>query len=154
MVEADKGADDARSKSVNARIAVFMACWCAASASKWYAPMRNHRLDPVIDLACRYACSGATLFGNKHILATLNCDPNLLAMSQMFSTAFFGALKMYGPRLCGWGKEVAAPHSSQPLRNFMLDMLLVGMMRFLTVVLGLVSLKYVAVSFDVSSGQA
>lgn len=95
----------------------------------------------------RYACSGATLFGNKHILSTLQTDPNVLAMAQMFSTASFGALKMYGPQLMGIGRPQVTPLSSQPLRNFLCDMLLVGMMRFATVILGLVSLKYVAVSF-------
>ncbi len=94
-----------------------------------------------------YACSGATLFGNKYILSTLNCDPNILAMAQMVSTAMFGALKMYGPRVLGMGKGVITPHSSQPLRSFALDMVAVGLMRFVTVMLGLVSLKYVAVSF-------
>ena len=105
---------------------------------------------PALSRVCapdRYACSGATLFGNKHILSTLNCDPNVLAMSQMCWTAFFGALKMYGPRLCGLGKEVTTPHSSQPLQNFVVDMVAVGLMRFATVMLGLVSLKFVAVSF-------
>ena len=68
-------------------------------------------------------------------------------MSQMCFTAFFGALKMYGPRLCGLGKEVTTPHSSQPLQNFVVDMVAVGLMRFATVMLGLVSLKFVAVSF-------
>ena len=94
-----------------------------------------------------YVLSGATLFGNKHIMSTLGCDPNVLAMSQMCSTAFFGALKMYGPRLCGLGKEVATPQSSQSFNQFMCDMLTVGVMRFVTVMLGLVSLKFVAVSF-------
>jgi len=93
-----------------------------------------------------YACSGATLFGNKHILSTLHCDPNILATSQMIITAVFGAIKMYGPRCVG-GKAQPSPLSSQPFRNFMFDMLIVGVMRFTTVMAGLVSLKYVAVSF-------
>ena len=117
----------------------------------WNLALRPRKtLTPAISRVCapdRYACSGATLFGNKHILSTLNCDPNVLAMSQMCFTAFFGALKMYGPRLCGLGKEVTTPHSSQPLQNFVVDMVAVGLMRFATVMLGLVSLKFVAVSF-------
>jgi solute carrier family 35 protein E2 len=118
----DKGKDEgARSgRSIYGRTAFFMACW--------------------------YAMSGATLFGNKHILTTLGCDPNVLAMSQMVSTATFGAIKMYGPVVIG-GRPQATPLSSQPLRNFMFDMVVVGLMRFTTVILGLVSLKYVAVSF-------
>jgi solute carrier family 35 protein E2 len=93
-----------------------------------------------------YACSGITLFGNKHIMNTLGCDPNVLAMSQMVSTATFGALKMYGHLVVG-GMPQPSPLSSQPLRNFLVDMAIVGVMRFATVMLGLVSLKFVAVSF-------
>ena len=93
-----------------------------------------------------YACSGATLFGNKHILSDLKADPNVLAMSQMLITASFGALKMYGP-YCMGGTPQASPLSTQPLRNFLFDMALVGLMRFVTVMAGLISLKYVAVSF-------
>ena len=93
-----------------------------------------------------YACSGATLFGNKHILSDLKADPNVLAMSQMLITASFGALKMYGS-YCMGGNPQASPFSTQPLRNFLFDMALVGLMRFTTVLAGLISLKYVAVSF-------
>jgi len=94
-----------------------------------------------------YVLSGMTLFGNKYIMSGLGTDPNLLAASQMVSTALFGGLNMYGPSLLGVGKPAVTPLSSQPLRNFMFDMALVGVMRFMTVILGLVSLKYVAVSF-------
>ena len=97
-------------------------------------------------MGCWYFCSGVTLFGNKHIMSTMGCDPNILALSQMLITASFGALKMYGPALLG-GKAEPTPLSSQPLRNFLVDMVCVGLMRVITVMLGLVSLKYVAVSF-------
>ena len=107
--------------SVQTRIAIFMTAW--------------------------YVCSGGTLFGNKHIMATLHADPSTLALSQMTMTAAFGALKMYGPWLTGVGKVQPSPLSSQPLRSFMFDMAAVGLMRFVTVMLGLLSLKYVAVSF-------
>ena len=107
--------------SVQTRIAIFMTAW--------------------------YVCSGGTLFGNKHIMATLHADPSTLALSQMTMTAAFGALKMYGPWLTGVGPVQPSPLSSQPLRSFALDMAAVGLMRFATVMLGLLSLKYVAVSF-------
>ena len=93
-----------------------------------------------------YVASGCTLFGNKHIMSTLKADPNLLAMSQMTCTALFGALKMYSPILCG-NKPLETPLSTQTHTRFMTDMVAVGLMRAATVVLGLVSLKYVAVSF-------
>tara|TARA_B110001452_G_scaffold206988_1_gene177130 strand:+ start:1477 stop:2034 length:558 start_codon:yes stop_codon:yes gene_type:complete len=95
----------------------------------------------------RYFFSGCTLFGNKHILSTLKADPNVLAMSQMTITAVFGAIKMYGPQLTGVGPAQPTPLSSQSVPQFLASMTLVGMMRFATVMLGLISLKYVAVSF-------
>ena len=94
-----------------------------------------------------YVLSGCTLFGNKYIMSGLGCDPNLLGASQMVSTAFFGAISMYGPLLLGDGNAAMTPFSLQPRSRFMCDMALVGLMRFATVILGLVSLKYVAVSF-------
>ena len=100
-----------------------------------------------IYMALWYACSGCTLFGNKYILSSLHADPNQLAMSQMVSTAFFGALKMYGPYITGMGPAQTSPLATQPWRKFAFDMAIVGIMRFFTVMLGLVSLKYVAVSF-------
>ena len=98
-------------------------------------------------MAAWYFFSGCTLFGNKHILSALKADPNLLAMCQMMMTATFGAVKMYGPWLTGVGPPQDSPLSTQPMRSFLCDMALVGLMRFVTVVLGLISLKYVAVSF-------
>jgi solute carrier family 35 protein E2 len=98
-------------------------------------------------MACWYVCSGVTLFGNKYIMSTLGTDPNILAASQMIWTAAFGAAKMYGPATLGVGRAQPTPLSSQSAREFALDMVLVGAMRFATIVLGLVSLKYVAVSF-------
>ncbi|KAL1515227.1 hypothetical protein AB1Y20_001862 [Prymnesium parvum] len=118
-----ESSSEATRMSLGARTALFMSLW--------------------------YACSGATLFGNKHILSTLKADPNVLAMSQMLITALFGAVKMYGPSCVG-GKPHSSPLSTQesrPLRNFLVDMLIVGVMRFATVMAGLISLKYVAVSF-------
>ena len=94
-----------------------------------------------------FGFSGCTLFGNKHILSTLKADPNVLAVSQMTMTATFGAVKMYGPCLTGLGPAQPTPLSTQSLSQFLACMSLVGLMRVVTVMLGLVSLKYVAVSF-------
>lgn len=54
---------------------------------------------------------------------------------------------MYSPQLLGVGKPQPTPLRTLPLRSFLRDMAIVGVMRFATVMLGLVSLKYVAVSF-------
>ena len=94
-----------------------------------------------------FGFSGCTLFGNKHILSTLKADPNVLAVSQMTMTATFGAVKMYGPCLTGLGPAQPTPLSTQSPSQFLACMSLVGLMRVATVMLGLVSLKYVAVSF-------
>ena len=115
---------DSRRSSVHARIVVFMTLW--------------------------FGFSGCTLFGNKHILSTLKADPNVLAVSQMTMTAAFGAAKMYGPWLTGLGPAQPTPLSTQSPSQFLACMSLVGLMRVATVMLGLVSLKYVAVSFTES----
>ena len=108
---------------------------------------RTVRGQIILFMGSWYVLSGITLFGNKYIMSTLGTDPNLLGCSQMISTALFGACKMYGPQLLGIGTPTVTPISSQKLRDFLCDMGIVGLMRFATVILGLVSLKYVAVSF-------
>ena len=101
----------------------------------------------VVFMTLWFGFSGCTLFGNKHILSTLKADPNVLAVSQMTMTAAFGAAKMYGPWLTGLGPAQPTPLSTQSPSQFLACMSLVGLMRVATVMLGLVSLKYVAVSF-------
>ncbi|KAJ8320229.1 hypothetical protein KUTeg_001816 [Tegillarca granosa] len=89
-----------------------------------------------------YIFSAFTLFLNKYILATLKGDPALLGAMQMIMTATFGFIQMYLP--LGFYKPVK--REGKP-PNFWRNMVLVGCMRFSTVVLGLVALKFVAVSF-------
>lgn len=112
--------------------------------------------------------SGVTLFGNKHILNRLRTTPSTLATFQMISTALLGCAKMYLPR-CPNGLARAVDKGSSlpttqtngtadvssaesrvasiPTRIFLRDMMIVGSLRFVTVVAGLLSLKFVAVSF-------
>lgn len=112
------------------------------------------------------------MFGNKHILNTLRTTPSTLATFQMISTAVLGCAKMYLPRLLARlvnGKQPALERngsgSGLPLpgpggssgdglcaptvvsKTFVRDMMIVGILRFVTVVAGLLSLKFVAVSF-------
>lgn len=89
-----------------------------------------------------YIFSAFTLFLNKYILATLKGDPAVLGAMQMVMTTVFGFLQMYLP--LGFYKPV--PRDGKP-PHFWKNMLLVGTMRFSTVVIGLVALKFVAVSF-------
>ncbi|CAH0556638.1 unnamed protein product [Brassicogethes aeneus] len=89
-----------------------------------------------------YLFSGCTLFLNKYILTYLNGNPTVLGACQMMMTATCGFIQLYFP--CGMYKP------SQRLNKppgFYKHMVLVGCTRFLTVVLGLVALNYVAVSF-------
>lgn len=89
-----------------------------------------------------YFFSGCTLFMNKYILEYMQADPTLLGTFQMLMTGICGFVQLYFP--CGMYK----PHSrlSRP-PGFYRHMVLVGCTRFMTVILGLISLNYVAVSF-------
>lgn len=89
-----------------------------------------------------YFFSGCTLFLNKYILTYLNGNPTVLGAAQMLMTALCGFIQLYIP--CGMNKTV---HRLNKPPGFYRHMILVGTFRFTTVVLGLVSLNYVAVSF-------
>ncbi|KAM3871713.1 solute carrier family 35 member E2A [Diretmus argenteus] len=89
-----------------------------------------------------YFFSFCTLFLNKYILTLLEGEPSMLGAIQMLSTTIIGCLKMFVP-CCLYQHKSRAEYPP----NFVMIMLFVGLMRFTTVVLGLVSLKNVAVSF-------
>ncbi|XP_062282894.1 solute carrier family 35 member E2A-like [Scomber scombrus] len=89
-----------------------------------------------------YFFSFCTLFLNKYILSLLEGEPSMLGAIQMLSTTVIGFLKMFVP-CCLYQHKSRTEYPS----NFIMIMLFVGLMRFTTVVLGLVSLKNVAVSF-------
>ncbi|KAK4879767.1 hypothetical protein RN001_007913 [Aquatica leii] len=102
--------------------------------------LRNIRA--IIFLLLWYLFSGCTLFLNKYILTYLNGNPTMLGACQMLMTATCGFIQMYFP--CGMYKPSQRFHRPP---GFYRHMVLVGCTRFLTVVLGLVALNYVAVSF-------
>lgn len=89
-----------------------------------------------------YFFSFCTLFLNKYILTLLEGEPSMLGAIQMLSTTIIGCMKMYVP-CCLYQHKSRTEYPP----NFLMIMLFVGLMRFSTVVLGLVSLKNVAVSF-------
>ncbi|XP_051758436.1 solute carrier family 35 member E2A [Ctenopharyngodon idella] len=93
-------------------------------------------------LALWYFFSFCTLFLNKYILSLLEGEPSMLGAVQMVSTTVIGCVKMLVPCPLYHHKSRTEYPS-----NFLMIMLFVGLMRFTTVVLGLVSLKNVAVSF-------
>ncbi|CAG9836731.1 unnamed protein product [Diabrotica balteata] len=96
----------------------------------------------IVFLLLWYFFSGCSLFLNKYILTYENGNPAILAACQMLMTATCGFIQLYFP--CGMYKPTQ--RLSKP-PGFYKHMVLVGSFRFFTVVLGLVSLNYVAVSF-------
>ncbi|EFB20680.1 hypothetical protein PANDA_013770, partial [Ailuropoda melanoleuca] len=86
--------------------------------------------------------SFCTLFLNKYILSLLEGEPSVLGAVQMLSTMLIGCVKIFVP-CCLYQHKTRLSYPP----NFIMIMLFVGLMRFATVVLGLVSLKNVAVSF-------
>ncbi|XP_074654220.1 solute carrier family 35 member E2A-like [Tubulanus polymorphus] len=99
-------------------------------------------MKAILFLVLWYIFSFCTLMFNKYILATLKGEPTLLGAMQMLMTSILGFIQMYLP--CGMYKPVV--REGKP-PHFVRNMILVGSMRFGTVVLGLVALKFVAVSF-------
>mmetsp|Transcript_11631 Transcript_11631/g.34479 ORF Transcript_11631/g.34479 Transcript_11631/m.34479 type:complete len:417 (-) Transcript_11631:93-1343(-) len=128
---------------------------------------RHVHIKRLVFIACWYCTSGFTLFGNKHLLVTLRTNPATLGTFQMISTAVLGCAKMYLPQVWLWLSSGRSPAVSRggsasaingvsleekrtvpaPNNTFMRDMFIVGILRFVTVVAGLLSLKFVAVSF-------
>lgn len=96
----------------------------------------------LVYLSLWFFFSFCTLFLNKYILSLLEGEPSVLGAVQMLSTACIGCVKIFVP-CCLYQHKARLSYPP----NFILTMLFVGLMRFATVVLGLVSLKNVAVSF-------
>jgi len=100
-----------------------------------------------------YICSMLTLFLNKTILSRPDGDEYVLGITQMLSTATYGGIKVFGPRLLAKIKskrDLSKEDSTETQysgADFYRNMVLVGVMRGATVILGLVSLSHVAVSF-------
>ncbi|XP_051964206.1 solute carrier family 35 member E2A-like [Xyrauchen texanus] len=96
----------------------------------------------LVFLVLWYFFSFCTLFLNKYILSLLEGEPSMLGAVQMLSTTVIGSVKMFVP--CPLYQHKSRTEYPP---NFLMIMLFVGLMRFTTVVLGLVSLKNIAVSF-------
>ncbi|KAM4703295.1 solute carrier family 35 member E2B [Rhinophrynus dorsalis] len=96
----------------------------------------------LIYLTLWFFFSFCTLFLNKYILTLLEGEPGMLGAVQMLMTTFIGSIKMFIP-CCLYRHKARLSYPP----NFLMIMLFVGLMRFVTVVLGLISLKNVAVSF-------
>lgn len=118
-------------------------------------------VEVAVSITLWYLTSFGTLMLNKYLLGTVQIQPNTLAVVQMVSTALYGALKIVSfPALVraafkAWARrtetdDLEDPHkgnASGHWRRGLMQISFVGVMRFSTVVLGLVSLKHVAASF-------
>eukprot|EP00088_Acartia_fossae_P000210 TRINITY_DN10074_c0_g2_i3.p1 TRINITY_DN10074_c0_g2~~TRINITY_DN10074_c0_g2_i3.p1 ORF type:complete len:363 (-),score=98.02 TRINITY_DN10074_c0_g2_i3:384-1472(-) len=111
-----------------------------AAAKTTDAGLKNVRA--LLFLFLWYFFSGCTLFLNKYILSYRDGDATLLGSMQMILTLACGYLQMYYP--CGMGPK--ASHGKKPA-GFYRHMIIIGGLRFATVLLGLIALNFVAVSF-------
>ena len=89
-----------------------------------------------------YYYLGLTLFMNKYVLSYLDGDATLLAGFQMLLTLTCGYAQMSYP--IGFGAKTT--RTSKP-DGFYRHMCVVGGLRFITVLFGLIALNYIAVSF-------
>lgn len=111
-----------------------------------------------LSIGAWYVLSFGSILLNKYLLDSQNVQPNTLACVQLTTTALCGAFtevdfrklltagmkKKYGSD----GGNVPLPISANSLTNhWVAQILLLGAMRFSTVLLTLVSLKFVAASF-------
>ncbi len=90
-----------------------------------------------------HLCLGLTLFMNKYVMTYLEGDSTLLAGFQMLLTLICGYIQMFYP--IGFGAKTNLKSSKPP--GFYKHMCVVGGLRFITVLFGLVALNYIAVSF-------
>eukprot|EP00039_Didymoeca_costata_P030211 m.28364 g.28364 ORF g.28364 m.28364 type:complete len:341 (+) comp7997_c0_seq1:172-1194(+) len=106
------------------------------------------QLQVVMWIGAWYMFSMLTLFLNKIILQHPEGDEYVLGITQMASTAIYGGLKVYGPNMIRRAKSTGFDNDgSMTGLRFYQNMVLVGVMRGATVILGLISLSHVAVSF-------
>lgn len=100
-------------------------------------------------MALWYLFSAFNLFANKYIISYLRGDPALLAMNQMFMCMLLGFIQLRFS--CGLfvnrHQSMNIWSSSQRPKLLQKPMLILGTLRFTTLVLGLTSLNYVPVSF-------
>ncbi|CAF3717210.1 unnamed protein product [Rotaria sp. Silwood1] len=97
----------------------------------------------IIYLIIWYISSGATLFSNKYILSSLNGDVFSLGMNQLLLSIITSFIQMQIMK-----KISTQIHKTSPnIKNIFQDMLYIGAFRCITVVLGLLALKYIVVSF-------
>ena len=84
-----------------------------------------------------------TLWTNRYVVTTLQVDSNVLSLAQLSMSVLGGlSLELY---LVGW--TVCKRSLRKVVSGGLKEMVLLAGVRILTVLLGLTSLKYIAVSF-------
>lgn len=109
----------------------------------------------IVWLIVWYITSGATLFSNKFILSSFNGDALSLGQSTNFPFVFvfqnvlpLGMNQLLISVFVSYVQiKVLSQFSSPNFRRAVQDMFYIGAFRCLTVILGLLALKYIAVSF-------
>ncbi|CAM2716302.1 unnamed protein product [Rotaria socialis] len=97
----------------------------------------------IIILIVWYISSAATLFSNKYILSHLDGDTFSLGTIQLVISIISGYIHLL------FVNKFRSPlnRNSMVMKNVYRDMILIGAFRSVTIVLGLIALKYIAVSF-------
>ena len=106
-------------------------------------PQGLHNPMAITSLIIWYISSGATLFSNKYILSSFNGDALSLGMNQLLLSVIAGYIQS---QLMNKGNPSTHKNPTNMKKIFQ-DMIFIGAFRCVTVVLGLVALKYIAVSF-------
>lgn len=97
----------------------------------------------IIMLITWYIASGATLFSNKYILSHFNGDAFSLGTNQLVISVISGFIQLQF-----WNKTPNPLFKNAAFMKIVFrDMIYIGAFRCVTIVLGLIALKYIAVSF-------
>jgi len=123
-------------------------------------PQGLHNAMAIASLVIWYISSGSTLFSNKYILSSFNGDAFSLGnqlknyLIEIFLFFFKGMNQLLLSVLSAYlqmkimNKISTQIHKNPPnFKNTFQDMIYIGAFRCMTVILGLVALKYIAVSF-------
>ncbi|XP_074597503.1 solute carrier family 35 member E2A-like [Brevipalpus obovatus] len=108
----------------------------------------SYRAKVIYSVIVWYFFSFTTLFLNKYILSYLNGDPTLLGSFQLLACSICGFFHLKNPIGFLSSQVKKVPEVKTSFRaHFTKSLILIGCLRFSTIVLGLYALWYVPVSF-------
>lgn len=99
-----------------------------------------------------YMCSALTLYTNKYIMATRKVDPTLIGTFQMIVATLCGYIQLRYKQRNAKGKGLIGEKSDSldidyKSTKFWGNMLIIGILRLFSIVLGLMALKQATISF-------